>query len=563
MRPTFIVRYPTVAQLVQDFEEAYLQVIQDATDEDFAIEDAIRDEFDKMRFAVIGRYESFVPARGTDASLRGAPPAHHSAIKLPKIALPQFTGDFALWPSFIALFDSAIHENDGVSAIEKFQYLLASLSGEAFGVVKNLPLTAENYAIAYDALRERYQNKRKLATQYWRSFVHAKSLVTDSAESLRVLLDVFTENTRALSMLGYFVEAWDFMLLNHLLEKLTPTLREKFEATHVSVEPPRYDQLTKFLTGYCTVLASVSDSSAGSNKSKSQPSKKSTTSLVAQTAACPKCKAQHYLGKCPGFLQLSVRERHSFVREQGLCLNCLRTGHNLKACHTSWTCRTCHAKHHSLLHFERANPTSLATTPVVTPVANSPAAPVDTGDKPIVSMASVSNRVILLSTVPAEALDVHSNAFPVRMLLDSASQANFITESCLRRGGFSRTRHRTTVLGVNKTKATTRGFTSFVIRVPNRFDTRFPVEATVLPRITSPLPNNCVASKSWDHLRGLSLADPKYYLPVSIDVLLGAELFVSVLRDNRRTGNHGEPDAFKTAFGWVLKGAIDAAVGQF
>ncbi|XP_071581533.1 uncharacterized protein [Temnothorax nylanderi] len=382
LRPIFLVRYPTVAQLVQDFEEAHLQVIQDATDEEFAIEDAKRDEFDQMRFAVIGRYESFAPARGTDESSRGAPQMHHSAIKLPKIALPQFKGDLGQWPSFIALYNKAIHENRSVSAIEKYQYLLASLSGEALGIVRNLPLTAENYEIAYDALRERYQNKRRLATQYWRSFVHAKPLVADSAESLRALLDVFTENTRALSMLDCPVEAWDFMLLNHLLEKLTPTLREKFEAAHMTVESPRYDQLTEFLAGYCTVLASASNSSAQSSKSQPQLSKKAastTTSLVVQNAACPKCAEQHLLTKCPVFLQLSVRERYNFAREQGLCLNCLRAGHNLRNCSSTFTCRSCQAKHHSLLHFEQASAPALATAPAVTPAIDA-AAPVNTGE---------------------------------------------------------------------------------------------------------------------------------------------------------------------------------------
>ncbi|XP_071640872.1 uncharacterized protein [Temnothorax longispinosus] len=380
MRPTFLVRYPAVAQLVRDFEEAHLQIIQDATDEEFAQEDVIRNDFDTMRFAVIGRYESFVPARETDESARGAPPAHHSAIKLPKIALPQFNGDLDKWPSFIALYNQAIHENRSLSAIEKYQYLLASLSGEALGVVRNLPLTAENYEIAYDALRERYQNRRKLATQYWRSFVHAKPLVADSAESLRALLDVFTENTRALSMLDYPVDAWDFMLLNQLLEKLTPTLREKFEAAHMTVESPRYDQLTRFLAGYCTVLASASNPSAQSSKAKPQPSTKtaSTTSLVAQSAACPKCTEQHLLTKCPVFLQLSAQERYSFARERGLCLNCLRAGHNWKTCPSLWTCRSCQAKHHSLLHFEQASVPSLATVLAVTPVVDV-AAPENTG----------------------------------------------------------------------------------------------------------------------------------------------------------------------------------------
>ncbi|XP_071632804.1 uncharacterized protein [Temnothorax longispinosus] len=537
-KSNFLVRYPTVRQVVGDFEEAHLRIIQDATDEEFAAEDAIRDEFDRMRFAVIGRYETLTAAERA-AAQQSSRPAPTSAIKLPKIDLPKFEGDLALWPSFIALFDTAIHENSGVADIQKFQYLLASLSGETLGVVKNLPLTAENYVIAYDALRGRYQNRRKLATHYWRAFAHAKPLVADTAESLRALLDVFTENTRALQMMGYPVEAWDFVLLNHLLEKLTPTLREKFEATHMRSEPPRYEQLTTFLAGYCTVLAAVADASPQSNKSKAQNQSSrraaSTTSLVAQNAACPKCGEHHLLAKCPEFLKLSTKDRHNFAREKGLCLNCLRAGHNLKSCPSSWACRSCQAKHHSLLHFERANVPPAATAPAVPPAVSDTVAPASAVEKPIISMASISSRVVLLSTVRAEALDATATRF----------------------------RHRATVLGVNDTKtATTRGITLFVVRARDREDLRFPIEATVLSRITSPLPHTRVDAKSWSHLRGLPLADPEYHLPDSVDILLGADSFVSVLRDGRRTGRTGEPDAFNTAFGWVLMGAISPSLRE-
>ncbi|XP_024889602.1 uncharacterized protein LOC112465996 [Temnothorax curvispinosus] len=182
--------------------------------------------------------------------------------------------------------------------------------------------------------------------------------------------------------MGYPVEAWDFVLLNHLLEKLTPTLREKFEATHMSAEPPRYEQLTTFLAGYCTVLAAVSDASPQSNKSKAQnqSSKRpaSTTSLVAQNAACPKCGEQHLLARCPDFLKLSTKDRYNFAREKGLCLNCLRAGHNLTNCPSSWTCRSCQAKHHTLLHFEQASVPPPANASTATPV-DDPAAPGDTG----------------------------------------------------------------------------------------------------------------------------------------------------------------------------------------
>ncbi|XP_077256688.1 uncharacterized protein LOC143894368 [Temnothorax americanus] len=525
----FMARYPTVAKVVDDFEGNHLKIIQDVGDDEFETEDKIRDEFDRLRFAVVGRYEKLArAARKADPPAPSS--ASRSAIRLPKLALPQFSGDLALWPTFIALFDAAVHNNLDVTVIEKFQHLLTSLSGEALGVVKHLPLTVENYPIAYDALQARYSDKRELAKQYWRAVVHAKPLVGDTPASLRALLDGFTENTRALGMLGYPVKAWDFMLYNHLLEKLTPTLREKFEASHMSVDSPSFDQLVQYLSSYCSVLASVAGPSAQSGKSKpSTPAKKgaATTSLVTRNAACVKCGEQHLLAKCAGFLQLSARERHDLARDKGLCLNCLRSGHNLKTCPSSWTCRSCKSKHHSLLHFEQANTVSPATVPSIASGASESAPSTIVENKPIVSMASVSNSVVLLSTVRAEALDVRGNAFPVRMLLDSASQANFITESCLRRGGFARTRHSVAVLGVNETKAaTTRGLTSL----------------------------------DWSHLTGLPLADPEYHLPGSIDILLGADSFVSVLRDGRRTGRAGEPDAFNTAFGWVLMGAVSPAL---
>ncbi|XP_071653572.1 uncharacterized protein [Temnothorax longispinosus] len=215
-------------------------------------------------------------------------------------------------------------------------------------------------------------------------------------------------------------------------------------------------------------------------------------------------------------------------------------------------------KHHTLLHFEQSS----SSTPTVEPVtATSAAQNTAIADKPLVTMASLANSVVLLSIVRAEVIDSHGNAFPVRVLLDSASQANFVTEGCLRKGGFRRTKHSATVFALNETKAAaTNGLTSFVIRARGRDDIRFPIEATVLPRITSLLPNSKVAVQSWNHIKGLSLADPEYYLPGRIDILLGAESFVLVLRDGRRKGGDGEPDAFNTVFGWVLTGAVSPSL---
>ena len=49
-----------------------------------------------------------------------------------------------------------IHENDSLPEIQKYHYLKSSLSGEAERLVSNLPMTANNYKIAWKLLVERY-----------------------------------------------------------------------------------------------------------------------------------------------------------------------------------------------------------------------------------------------------------------------------------------------------------------------------------------------------------------------------------------------------------------------
>lgn len=171
---------------------------------------------------------------------------------------------------------------------------MTSLTGETLNVMKNLPLSADHYPIAYDSLIGRYQNKRKLATYYWHSIVDAKPLKTDSADALRALLDTFNENTRALKLMQFPTESWGFILLNILLDKLTPSLREKSESENRKAEIPQYEQLTEFLLEYCKVFAAMSGSSITTSRSKlqGQPAKRpaSVSSFVTQFTTSPVCK---------------------------------------------------------------------------------------------------------------------------------------------------------------------------------------------------------------------------------------------------------------------------------
>ena len=79
----------------------------------------------------------------------------------------------------------------------------------------------------------------------------------------------------------------------------------------------------------------------------------------------------------------------------------------------------------------------------------------------------------------------------------------------------------------------------------------------MLKKITKDLPLHPIPlALKWDHISDLKLAYPEFRTLARIDLLLGAEIFASILRDGRRTGPRGTPSAINTYLGWVLFGKI-------
>ena len=68
-----------------------------------------------------------------------------------------------------------------------------------------------------------------------------------------------------------------------------------------------------------------------------------------------------------------------------------------------------------------------------------------------------------------------------------------------------------------------------------------------------------LVSLKWEYLSDLKLADSDLRTPARIDLLLGAEVFMSMLRDGRWTGPRGTPSTINTCFGWVLFGNIQGS----
>ena len=73
-------------------------------------------------------------SRTTVTSSTVTPVTHHvvtkatsSRVKLPKLEPKKFNGDLNKWETFLSSFESSIHTNPTLTAVDKFQYLISLL----------------------------------------------------------------------------------------------------------------------------------------------------------------------------------------------------------------------------------------------------------------------------------------------------------------------------------------------------------------------------------------------------------------------------------------------------
>ncbi|GFY78680.1 uncharacterized protein TNIN_162431 [Trichonephila inaurata madagascariensis] len=87
-----------------------------------------------------------------------------NSVKLPRININTFNGEFSEWLDFYNSFEIAIHKNDTLNKIEKFTYLKSYLRGAASTAISGFALTNENYDSAIQLLQDRFGRKELAIT---------------------------------------------------------------------------------------------------------------------------------------------------------------------------------------------------------------------------------------------------------------------------------------------------------------------------------------------------------------------------------------------------------------
>ena len=139
------------------------------------------------------------------------------------------------WKAFCDSFRSIIHVRPQLSDIEKFQYLVSPISGDAAKIIESIELMGQNYSTACELLLSRYDDPRSLKKKHIECLFTMPVVAKESAKALRELIDYTSRHLRMLKFLGLSTDSWDDLIMHMMEDKFdVKTLRAWEEETKSS-----------------------------------------------------------------------------------------------------------------------------------------------------------------------------------------------------------------------------------------------------------------------------------------------------------------------------------------
>ncbi|KAF2886908.1 hypothetical protein ILUMI_19266 [Ignelater luminosus] len=127
---------------------------------------------------------------------------HEQFEKLPPLNLPEYDGSYTDRRHFHDAFVAAVRDNTSYSDVQKFSYLISSLKGNAKQVIQDLPMSDENYKVAWDMVCKRFDNMRIITYSHLNALDELPTLKDETRDGLRKLLDGMQRHLRSLDNLG-------------------------------------------------------------------------------------------------------------------------------------------------------------------------------------------------------------------------------------------------------------------------------------------------------------------------------------------------------------------------
>lgn len=492
----------------------------------------------------------------------------HREKTTPKMEVPNFHGNYNQWICFKDLFTEAIHNNSFLSNAQKMQFLKAKVKGEAERLIQHLTISSDNYSICWDILQHRYNNKKMIFSSHINILMNLPVMQTASVNHLKRIHDTTHETLNAIKNLGADITSWDPLIVHILCQKLdSDTHSEYMKSVKEPRELPLLSEFLSFLENEFTSMESSKRKQENSNQ-KQQVSKSSnkydnrksfdykqsyqSNKDVSQSISskkflsnntCPVCGNQHGIFYCKKFLEMSTANKKQCMHKYNLCQNCLYD-HYGNECFSTKRCRECDGCHNTILHDMYKQTSSQQENSTRSNQRNSNSHVAQQDETP----------EILLSTAMIKVQKFDGTYQTMRALIDQGSQTSLITENAAQQLALPRQRCKGVISGIGAKDNTCKGVIN-INCTPTSNNYHINTDAYIMKNLTKHLPSSTFSKPSWDYLENIQLADPDFNISRPIDILLGADIYSSIILEGICRSEQTALIAQQTRLGWILCGS--------
>ena len=275
-------------------------------------------------------------------------PPKSVGVKLPKLNIKKFDGDFTQWNSFWDIYEASVHRRTDIEGVEKFTYLKGLLEGDALKLVEGFNLEARYYDEAVKLLQDTFGQQTEIKMSFVKKLLQLES--PDACpEALQEFRSNFECQIRSLKALNLTLdELYTILLYCKLPASVSETIKRKAEENWLN-----FDTFKKQLESEINNLRTFKgDFSTSLGHTKIVQSVSPVSTLVVQSkktrlSTCSLCKASHFWAKCPK--HISREAKFSKLKELGLCYVCAQKGHSSTKCKRNNCGNGCTFNHHICL----------------------------------------------------------------------------------------------------------------------------------------------------------------------------------------------------------------------
>uniref|UniRef100_A0A914KMU2 CCHC-type domain-containing protein n=1 Tax=Meloidogyne incognita TaxID=6306 RepID=A0A914KMU2_MELIC len=311
---------------------------------------------------------AILPGNNSSTSPPTATTASTSLAHLPRMALPQFSGNCVEFPSIWSSFQAAVGDLPNISDSVKLSYLKSCLRSAPLAVIESFPLVDQSYPQAVDLLKQKYENPTEISRSLCQSlkqlptvrkgenFCRDLSSLVNEFESLFCRFTQQGENADNIhiqleieSKLPTFVleeiykakeenPAWTTELLK---QKLKAILKRKEDIAAMNDSPPKPQ-------------VQIHPQKFYPPRNDSPPLPQSSLTFHTQTMRkfptrepnlpCVFCNVVgHFSPSCQQYPDL--HSRRNKLREIRRCFSCMKEGHKSPQCRMPMKCSSCGGPH--------------------------------------------------------------------------------------------------------------------------------------------------------------------------------------------------------------------------